>query len=109
MLKTAIIYEAAFEKYEEEESSFRVELGDSIPEFDDWLVVKKFTSCLEHFYLTTIRISGSLYVTANMHFQEICDLNVLLKDMISNDDFEVMQVGEKMKSKFDKYRVIQTK
>ena len=36
MLKTACIYEKTFKVYEENESSFRVDLGDNVPEFYDW-------------------------------------------------------------------------
>ena len=36
MLKTACIYEKTFKVYEENDSSFRVDLGDNVPEFYDW-------------------------------------------------------------------------
>ena len=75
MLKTACIFQTAFEKYDEEESSFRNDLNDNIPDVVDWLLVRKFTECLHHFYLATRCISGSLYITSNMHFQEICELH----------------------------------
>ena len=35
MLKTACIYEKFFKVYEENESSFRADLGDNVPEFYD--------------------------------------------------------------------------
>ncbi|XP_055962311.1 zinc finger BED domain-containing protein RICESLEEPER 1-like [Mercurialis annua] len=103
MLTTACLFEKAFEKFDEDESCFRSDLNDSIPDFLDWQVVRKFSDCLSHFYHVTLRISGSLYVTSDMHFQEICDLSCVLSDMIESDDLEVKLLGEKMKLKFDKY------
>ena len=38
-----------------------------------------------------------------MHFQEICELHLGLKDMSVSSDFEIRHMAEKMKSKFDKY------
>ena len=76
---------------------------DSVPDSFDWMMVKKFTECLQHFYYATLRISGSLYMTANRHFHEICKLHLILSSMIDSDDFEVRDMGLKMKLKFDKY------
>ncbi|XP_055961671.1 zinc finger BED domain-containing protein RICESLEEPER 2-like [Mercurialis annua] len=103
MLSTACLYEKAFEKYDEDESSFKSDLGGSVPDSLTWEVVRKFADCLSHFYYVTLRISGSLYVTSDMHFQEICDLNVVLSDMMLSEDFDVNNLGGKMKLKFDKY------
>ncbi|XP_050231416.1 zinc finger BED domain-containing protein RICESLEEPER 2-like [Mercurialis annua] len=103
MLHTAALYEKVFEKYDEDESSFKTDLNGNIPDSHDWEVVRKFSDCLAHFYTVTLRISGSLYVTSDMHFQEICDLNVVLCDMIESDDLEIKNLGERMKVKFDKY------
>ena len=36
MLKTAYLYKRAFDKYKEQESSFRVDLKDDVPDFFDW-------------------------------------------------------------------------
>ncbi|XP_055961833.1 zinc finger BED domain-containing protein RICESLEEPER 1-like [Mercurialis annua] len=103
MLSTACLYEKVFEKYEEDESAFKTDLSGNIPDFLDWEVVRKFANCLSHFYSVTLRISGSLYVTSDIHFQEICDLNVVLCDMMESEDLEIKNLGGKMKLKFDKY------
>ena len=76
MLETACIYQSAFEKYEEDESTFTSDLGVNIPDGYDWLMVKKFSECLSYFYFSTLCISGCLYVTLNMHFSKICDLHL---------------------------------
>ena len=68
MLKTACIYEKTFKVYEENDSSFRVDLGDNVPEFYDWETANNLVKFLEHFYEMTLRISGSQYVTSNTFF-----------------------------------------
>ena len=68
MLKTACIYEKTFKVYEENDSSFRVDLGDNVPEFYDWETANNLVKFLEHFYEMTLRISSSHYVTSNTFF-----------------------------------------
>ena len=59
MLKFACIYEKTFKVYEENESSFRADLGDNVPEFYNWETAINLVKFLEHFYEITLRISGS--------------------------------------------------
>ena len=56
------------------------------------------------FFNLTLRISGSRYVTSNLHFLEICQVGVYLNQMISNEDHVLAKMTENMKEKFDKYR-----
>ncbi|XP_050233262.1 zinc finger BED domain-containing protein RICESLEEPER 2-like [Mercurialis annua] len=102
MLNVACMYEKAFDKYDEQESSFRADLNE-IPDIMDWSCIAKFSECLSYFYEATLRISGSLYVTSNSHFQEVSDLCLILNDMIGSHDVEIRQLGLSMKSKFDSY------
>ncbi|XP_055961910.1 zinc finger BED domain-containing protein RICESLEEPER 2-like [Mercurialis annua] len=103
MLDTACLFQSVFESYEASDENFRSDMIESIPNFFDWETVKKFATCLSYFYVTTLRISGSLYVTSNMHFQEICDLSIMLDEMLVNEDIEIVQMGRKMREKFNKY------
>ncbi|XP_055959810.1 zinc finger BED domain-containing protein RICESLEEPER 2-like [Mercurialis annua] len=103
MLDTACMLKSVFDSYEEVDESFRIDMGDSIPNFLDWENVRKFSTCLSYFYITTLRIFGSLYVTSNMHFQDICGLSVMLDEMIANADLQIMQMGKRMREKFNKY------
>ncbi|XP_055962336.1 zinc finger BED domain-containing protein RICESLEEPER 2-like [Mercurialis annua] len=103
MLDTACLFQSIFGSYEECDESFRSDMIESIPDFVDWETVKKFATCLSYFYVTTLRISGCLYVTSNMQFQEICDLSIMLDGMLSSDDIEIRQMGRKMRDKFNKY------
>ena len=102
MLKTACIYEKAFDKFEEQELAFRADLGE-VPDFLDWQVVNKIMQLLEHFYEMTLRISGSQYVTSNSLFTEISDLYCMLSDWKECSDNSVVLMGINMQSKFDKY------
>ncbi|XP_050214084.1 zinc finger BED domain-containing protein RICESLEEPER 2-like [Mercurialis annua] len=103
MLFSACIFEKAFEKYDEQESSFRKDLGDAVPNSKDWDSVKQLVVILEKFYRMTLRISRCLYVTSNSFFHEISDLCCLLKDMTVSKDLILRDMGLNMKCKFDKY------
>ena len=74
MLKTACVFEKVFEKYDENESAFKADLGDNVPDIFDWHYVNSMVQHLEHFYDMTLRIFGSKYVTYNTFFNEISDL-----------------------------------
>ena len=103
MLKIACIYEKTFKVYEENESSFRADLGNNVPKFYDWETANNLVKFLEYFYEMTLRISGSQYVTSNTFFSKIAELFCLLNDLRGVDDIFVRQMGLNMKSKFDKY------
>ena len=103
MLKIASIYEKAFVQFDESESSFRADLKDDLPDYFDWISVKKFVDLLEVFFNMTERISGSLYVTSNSMFSEISDLLCNINDWRLSDDLYVRNMGATMKQKFDKY------
>ncbi|XP_050207715.1 zinc finger BED domain-containing protein RICESLEEPER 1-like [Mercurialis annua] len=103
MLNTVCLYQKFFEEYIETESSFKKYLGDSVPGFMDWEHVRELCGMLECFYKMTLRISGSLYVTSNNHFNEISDLCTILQDWIRSDDVSLRSMGSKMKKKTDKY------
>ena len=96
-----------FKKNEECDHAYRTDLGDDVPDFMDWLSVKQLVDFLEKFYLMTLRISGSHYVTANTFFCEIVDLFYILKEWQSCDDVSKRSMTFSMKAKFDKYWEIQ--
>ena len=58
---------------------------------------------LRHFYSLTLRISGALYVTSNLVFREICEVDLLLRYWLSSNDVELNEMARKMKEKYDKY------
>ena len=69
----------------------------------DWEGVKRITKFLEMFFNLTLKISGSRYVTSNLHFLEICQVGVYLNQLISNEDHVLAKMAKNMKEKFDKY------
>ena len=103
MLNIACCYDKVFEKYEECEFAFRSDLGDDVPDYEDWKSVKQLLDFLQHFYLATLRISGSQYVTANSFFSEISDLFTILNDWKLSPDPDKRMMAFSMKNKFDKY------
>ncbi|XP_073153739.1 zinc finger BED domain-containing protein RICESLEEPER 2-like [Henckelia pumila] len=70
---------------------------------DDWANVRRMEKFLETFYNLTLRVSGSLYVTSNVHFHEIGELYCVLKLLTEGDDINLSLMARKMKAKFDKY------
>ena len=51
------------------------------PPFEDWQMARIFIKFLKVFYDATLKISGSLYVTSNMLFQQICTIEHTLNKM----------------------------
>ncbi|XP_049378174.1 zinc finger BED domain-containing protein RICESLEEPER 2-like [Solanum stenotomum] len=73
---------------------------------DDWNNVKKVADFLQIFYDLTREVSGSQYVTSNLHFLKICEVSCYLKKLIvSEDDTDDLlgKIAKNMREKFDKY------
>ncbi|KAL1179479.1 hypothetical protein V6Z11_A03G162800 [Gossypium hirsutum] len=87
MLDTAQNFERAFERFEEQDTNFRAELkrGEGWPSVDDWTNVRDLRDFLEHFYEITLRISGTSYVTSNNFFDELFEIDILLRDAQLNN------------------------
>ena len=127
MLKTALVYEHAFTKYSKRDPYYNVELAkdddaDRPPNSNDWKQVKHLLVFLEVFYNTTLRLSGSSYVTSNLHFYEILDIHSTLSELeevvetIDNDEesedvegigFSTVtnfkEMAKRMRMKYEKY------
>ncbi|XP_009626477.1 zinc finger BED domain-containing protein RICESLEEPER 2-like [Nicotiana tomentosiformis] len=69
----------------------------------DWENVRHMVKILKPFYELTLKVSGSLYVTSNVHFEEICELDVVLKNLIENENVEMSLMAKKMEDKLHKY------
>ena len=63
----------------------------------DWEGVKIITKFLEKFFNLTLKISGSRYVTSNLHFFEFFQVGVYLNQLISNEDQVLSKMEENMK------------
>ncbi|WOL00100.1 zinc finger BED domain-containing protein RICESLEEPER 2-like [Canna indica] len=90
-----------------EESYFMVEAESDdqggVLSFIDWHLIKRMAKMLHQFYLATLHISGSIYVTSNTYWTKISDLYVKLSDWKESDDVELRDMTMSMQSKFDKY------
>ncbi|KAK4394389.1 putative AC transposase [Sesamum angolense] len=107
MLETAISIKIAFDAYEEVDLAYKTDLSrqpfDGILIDYDWERAKVLVKFLRHFYNLTLRISGALYVTSNLVFHEICEVDLLLRHWLSSNDVELIEMARKMKEKYDKY------
>ncbi|KAL0360895.1 UNVERIFIED_CONTAM: Zinc finger BED domain-containing protein RICESLEEPER 2 [Sesamum radiatum] len=108
ILETAISLKRAFDAYEDVDLAYKNDLlrqpfHDGIPTDYDWERAKVLVTFLRHFYNLTLRISGALYVTSNLVFREICEVELLLRHWLSSSDVELNEMARKMKEKYDKY------
>ncbi|KAH0698365.1 hypothetical protein KY285_015061 [Solanum tuberosum] len=112
MLNRVIEYEGAIVEYADRDIGLALHLkfvdivdknSTSTLLSSDWEGVKRITKFLEMFFNLTLKISGSRYVTSNLHFLEICQVGVYLNQLISNEDHVLAKMAENMMEKFDKY------
>ncbi|XP_019179247.1 PREDICTED: zinc finger BED domain-containing protein RICESLEEPER 2-like [Ipomoea nil] len=105
MLDSAQKFERAFERFEEFDPHYSQDLrnNEGIPDHDDWENVRRLCMFLGHFYDLTVKVSGSLYVTSNAYFPEICEVYSILRDWIKSKDPKFSSMAQRMKDKFDKY------
>ena len=103
MLESALKFQKAFERLDEIEPHFASDLKDGVPIERDWENARVLTKFLKHFFDATKRLSGSLYVTSNHCFQEVCAIEQILCDWAKNSDPCLSVMAMKMKEKFDKY------
>ncbi|XP_062104123.1 zinc finger BED domain-containing protein RICESLEEPER 1-like [Humulus lupulus] len=76
---------------------------DDPPDTTDWTNVEVFVKFLKAFYELTLKLSGSLYVTLNLFFEEILQVQVELNQMKNSTNELMSKMAESMQLKFDKY------
>ena len=114
MLNCAIKFQKAFERMEETYTDYRdyfMEVDkdgkkrDEPPCDDDWDNAKVVVKFLQTFYETTMKFSGSSYVTANMYFPEVCEIQNELLSLTDDGDPDslVARMAMSMQKKFKKY------
>ncbi|KAE8680437.1 hypothetical protein F3Y22_tig00111388pilonHSYRG00047 [Hibiscus syriacus] len=100
MLDTAEKFERAFERFEEQDTNFSVELelGEGWPTVNDWTCVRNLRDFLEHFYEVTLQDSDPR--------QKLSYLEFALSEMYySEKSFEVMQkLKETLNELYDEYK-----
>uniref|UniRef100_A0A803Q163 Transposase n=1 Tax=Cannabis sativa TaxID=3483 RepID=A0A803Q163_CANSA len=95
-------WDVYYTKYFEEERVNEEKL-DGPPEASDWSNAEVFVKFLNSFYQLTLKFSGSLYVTSNLFFQEILQVQVELNDMKASKDELISKMAGSMQLKFNKY------
>ncbi|KAH0680782.1 hypothetical protein KY290_022972 [Solanum tuberosum] len=112
MLDTAKKFEKAFERFDLYDGNFNSFLATDVCEdgsiagsiqYEDWANVRNITKFLEKIYKLTLKVSGSRYVTCNVHFEDICELDAYLKVCMTSDDVDLSKMASGMKEKFKKY------
>ncbi|KAH0650464.1 hypothetical protein KY284_030376 [Solanum tuberosum] len=112
MLDTAKKFEKTFERFDIYDGNFNSFLAIDVCEDgsiagsiqnEDWANVRNVTKFLENFYELTLKVSGSRYVTCNVHFEDICELDAYLKVCMTSDDVDLSKMASEMKEKFKKY------
>ncbi|KAM3358007.1 hypothetical protein P3S68_020938 [Capsicum galapagoense] len=69
----------------------------------DWDSINRIAKFLELFFKLTLKVSGSLYITSNIHFLKICQVGFCLTKLISSNDSVLAHMATNMKKKFEKY------
>ena len=111
MLETALIFQKAFERMEDDDELYNSYFNESDsgrkkegpPNMVHWDKAKKFVRFLKTFYDVTLKFSATLSVTSNMYFNEICKILSLLNSMSGLGDLELATMATNMKRKFNKY------
>ncbi|KAI4318084.1 hypothetical protein L6164_025892 [Bauhinia variegata] len=72
-------FEKAFARLEDDDMSYLASFGhDYPPNSDDWKCARVFTRFLKIFYDATLSFSSSLYVTSNVSFHKLIDIQQTL-------------------------------
>lgn len=80
MLDVATKFQKVFERLEDEDPHFKLELNHGPPTSQDWEDAHVFTQFLQKFYDATVRLFGSLYVTSNLYFTKVCAIESALTE-----------------------------
>ncbi|KAL0316953.1 UNVERIFIED_CONTAM: Zinc finger BED domain-containing protein DAYSLEEPER [Sesamum calycinum] len=93
MLEAATCLKRAFDAYEDIDLAYKTDLSkkpfDGVPIESDWDRAKLLLKFLKHFYNLILCMFGSSYVTSNIVFHEICEVDLLLKRWLNSEDVEL--------------------
>ncbi|CAI9279607.1 unnamed protein product [Lactuca saligna] len=103
MLETTLKFERAFKRMRQEDPAFEKDLKDGFPSQKDWESARNLSLCLKQFFEATKRMSGTLYVTDNMHYHEILGVLASLLEWTQDEDINIVLMGDQIRKKFDKY------
>ncbi|KAH9622796.1 hypothetical protein KSS87_021221 [Heliosperma pusillum] len=98
MLDRAILYRTAFRELKQKDP-----LYIHFPDSKEWEKIEKVRDVLEPFCDITNLFSGSEYPTANLYFENVWRIAMLLKDLVKDGDKDIRDMGKVMQDKFNKY------
>lgn len=102
MLERAIPYEKGFVRYAKRDKAYKDAFGEN-PTEEDWRVVKKLKDFLKHFYVLTLKVSGTSYCTSNLFLGALCSIQLALREWKQSLDPQFVEIAKVMQEKFDKY------
>ncbi|KAL5577836.1 hypothetical protein UlMin_019535 [Ulmus minor] len=94
--------DANYTKYFDEEKVNGL-IIDGPPQNLDWDQAEIFVKFLKTFYELTLKFSGSLYVTSNLFFHEILDIQGDLRQLANEPGTLLGKMAASMQAKYDKY------
>jgi hypothetical protein len=111
MLEGAKKCQSAFDLLEEYDGNYVLSLteeknakkGLGPPNYDNWDRIRTFLKIFKLFYDATLQLSGSLYLTSNMYWQEICDIQMHIQLYRDSGDYVLSSMAERMMMKYNKY------
>ncbi|KAJ9546989.1 hypothetical protein OSB04_019532 [Centaurea solstitialis] len=77
--------------------------GPGVPLLEDLAYMRRLVGFLQHFYLLTLRVSGTRYTNSNTFIVSISCILSVLKECGANEDEQLRKMAFKMRGKFDKY------
>nr|XP_048318003.1 zinc finger BED domain-containing protein RICESLEEPER 2-like [Ziziphus jujuba var. spinosa] len=110
MLESALKFQKAFERMEEEDGHYASYFGE-----DDsgrkkvgpllawhWDDAKVFVQFLKGFYNITLKFSVSLHVSSNIYFHQVSSIQKQLDDLCVSEDDRSCVIARKMREKYNK-------
>ncbi|WVZ25696.1 hypothetical protein V8G54_004240 [Vigna mungo] len=106
MLETSLKYKDAFVLLDMQDKKFGDEMAKSnggVPLEEDWEYARSILPFLKLFYDSTLRISGSSYVTSHMYMKEVFAIGKRIRQYSESNDVSIKLIAMRMKGKYEKY------
>ncbi|WVZ09209.1 hypothetical protein V8G54_013739 [Vigna mungo] len=106
MLEASLKYKDAFVLLDMQDTKFGIEMAKSnggVPLEEDWEYARSILPFLKIFYDSTLRISGSSYVTSHMYMNEVFGIGKRIRQYSESGDVSIKLMAMRMKGKYEKY------
>ncbi|WVZ14298.1 hypothetical protein V8G54_011864 [Vigna mungo] len=106
MLEASLKYKDAFVLLDMQDKKFGIEMAKSnggVPLEEDWEYARSILPFLKIFYDSTLRISGSSYVTSHMYMNEVFGIGKRIRQYSESGDVSIKLMAMRMKGKYEKY------